>query len=314
MTTKATLPARKAAADLPASIDAAARETLQAALAASKAPATRRAYRTAWSAWCEWAGDHGTPDLPADPGHVAAYLASRAESGSGMATLKMAVAAIGEAHRLQDLPNPCADRLVKTAMQGFARQSADAGVAVRQATGLTSEAVAAIRGAINGRANDCPRAARDVAIVQVMADAGLRRSEAAALEWGDVQAEGDGSGRITVRRSKTDQEAEGAVVAITPQAMADLERMAGLRGSRDPGESVFGLSDRQIARRIAATAKAAGLDGRFSGHSGRVGMAQRMTRNGAPAAAVMRQGRWETTRMVARYTRNESAGEALRYL
>jgi len=51
-----------------------------------------------------------------------------------------------------------------------------------------------------------------------------------------------------------------------------------------------------------------------SGHSGRVGMAQRMTRNGAPTAATMRQGRWATTRMVARYTRNEPAAEALRYL
>ena len=52
----------------------------------------------------------------------------------------------------------------------------------------------------------------------------------------------------------------------------------------------------------------------FSGHSRRVGMAQRMTRNGAPATAVMRQGRWSTSRMVARYTRNETAWEALRYL
>lgn len=42
--------------------------------------------------------------------------------------------------------------------------------------------------------------------------------------------------------------------------------------------------------------------------------AQRMTRNGAPAAAVIRQGRWATGRMVARYTRGETAGKALRYL
>ena len=39
-----------------------------------------------------------------------------------------------------------------------------------------------------------------------------------------------------------------------------------------------------------------------------------MTRNGAPVAAVMRQGRWQSVRMVASYTRNEAAGEALRYL
>ena len=32
------------------------------------------------------------------------------------------------------------------------------------------------------------------------------------------------------------------------------------------------------------------------------------------AAAVMRQGRWASARMVARYTRNEAASEALRYL
>ena len=37
----------------------------------------------------------------------------------------------------------------------------------------------------------------------------MRRSEAAALTWGDVQRWDDGSGRITVIRSKTDVEAAG---------------------------------------------------------------------------------------------------------
>ena len=37
--------------------------------------------------------------------------------------------------------------------------------------------------------------------------------------WGDVQRWEDGSGRITVIRSKTDVEAQGAVMAITPAAM-----------------------------------------------------------------------------------------------
>ena len=55
-----------------------------------------------------------------------------------------------------------------------------------------------------------------MALVAVLSDGGLRRSEAAALTWGDVQRWDDGSGRITVIRSKTDAEAQGAVVAITP--------------------------------------------------------------------------------------------------
>ena len=60
--------------------------------------------------------------------------------------------------------------------------------------------------------------------------------------------------------------------------------------------------------------RAAGLGDGFSGHSGRVGMALRMTRNGAPAAALMRPGRWSSSGMIARYTRGERAAEALRYL
>ncbi|MCY4310879.1 MAG: hypothetical protein OXC54_06160 [Rhodospirillaceae bacterium] len=46
-----------------------------------------------------------------------------------------------------------------------------------------------------------------------------------------------------LRRSKTDQEGEGAVVAVTPQAMAELDRLAALRGGDpDPAAPMFGLS------------------------------------------------------------------------
>ena len=114
----------------------------------------------------------------------------------------------------------------------------------------------------------------------------------------------DGSGRITVIRSKTDAEAQGAV-AITPAAMeAPSGRRAWAVGS-------------QIARRVKVIAKAAGLADweSFSGHSGRVGMARRMAQNGAPTHEIERQGRWKQGGgMVGRYTRGESAGSALRYL
>ena len=121
----------------------------------------------------------------------------------------------------------------------------------------------------------------------------------------------DGSGRITVIRSKTDAEAQGAVVAITPTAMEALSaiRPEGVANN----VKVFGLSESQIARRVKAIARAAGLENWefFSGHSGRVGMAQ----NGAPTHEIERQGRWKQGGgMVGRYTRGESAGSALRYL
>ena len=119
-------------------------------------------------------------------------------------------------------------------------------------------------------------------MVAALSDAGLRRSEAAAITWDD------GSGRITVVRSKTDAETQGTVVAITPAAMNALSaiRPAGV----DAGEKVFGLSESQIARRVKAIAKAAGLADSefFSGHSGRIGMARRMAQNGAPTHEIER--------------------------
>ena len=77
-------------------------------------------------------------------------------------------------------------------------------------------------------------------------------------------------------------------VAITPAAMQALSaiRSAGVSGE----VKVFGLSESQIARRVKAIARAAGLENweHFSGHSGRVGMARRMARNGAPTHEIER--------------------------
>ena len=216
------------------------------------------------------------------------------------------------------LPGPRRARLFKRVGKGLSKPQ-------RQAGALTADVLAVIRlTAVQPRkrgrgfetAEQAAESARfDLALVAVLSDAGLRRSEASSLTWGDVQLWDDGSGRITVIRSKTDVEAQGAVVAITPAAMWALDaiRPVGVAGN----EEVFGLSESQIARRVKVIAKAAGLADWefFSGHSGRVGMARRMAQNGAPTHEIERQGRWKQGGgMVGRYTRGEIAGSALRYL
>lgn len=47
----------------------------------------------------------------------------------------------------------------------------------------------------------------------------LRRSEAASLTWGDLLDQEDGMGRLTVARSKTDQEGEGAMLFVSGPTM-----------------------------------------------------------------------------------------------
>ena len=104
----------------------------------------------------------------------------------------------------------------------------------------------------------------DIAISATMRDALLQRSEAAALAWRDMELRPDGSGRLTVRRSKTDQEGAGAVQYLGPAAA----KAPGLirPEDADPVARVFGLTGRSLSNRLRVMAAAAGLEGAFSGH------------------------------------------------
>ena len=235
---------------------------------------TRRVYGAQWRLFTDWCDSVDLRSLPADPLTVARYLAARANSGASIATLRLATSAIAKAHEWAGHESPGRDPGVREALKGWGRQLAKP---QRQAGALTADVLAVIRlTAVQPRqrgrgfetAGQAEERGRfDVALV-ALSDAGLRRSEAAALTWGDVQRWDDGSGRITVIRSKTDVEAQGAVVAITPAAMRALDaiRPMGVGGE----VKVFGLSESQIDRRVKVIAKAAGLADWefFSGHSG----------------------------------------------
>ena len=75
----------------------------------------------------------------------------------------------------------------------------------------------------------------------------------------------------------------------------------------DPGASVFEMTARHIGNRVRAAAKAAGLGEGYTGHSGRVGMAQDLIKSGAERPALMTAGRWKSSKMPARYTERKPA-------
>jgi site-specific recombinase XerD len=162
---------------------------------------------------------------------------------------------------------------------------------------------------------------RDVAVVLVVRDCLARRSEVAALQAEDVRVEADGSGTVLLRRSKTDQEDQGAVAYLAPRTMAAVTRWidsAGLtagplfRAVQVTGRvapSALGAGD--ISRVIKKLAARAGLNAQeVSGHSCRVGMAQDLVAAGVEPPAVMQVGRWQTAAMPARYAERRSPAGA----
>lgn len=305
-------------------------EAIVSAAVESHSPATRRAYDAAWRQFVEWCDTEGYPPFPADSKTVAAYLAQRAEAGRTPATLRVDRAGIRYFHETRGVDSPTQSAGVSRVLRGLGRRAAANLVQGRgQATGLTAKHLAAIiatayqRRVFIGGARESEKVAQrrgdvDVALISVMRDALLRRSEATALRWADVEFTDDRAALITIRRSKTDQEGEGAVQFIGTDAAAALKaiRPDDEDDAAIGGRSVFGLkTGESVARRIRAAARAAGLEGDFRGHSPRIGMAQDLAAAGASTTDLMTAGRWKAHRMPAHYARGETArnGAVARY-
>ena len=273
---------------------------------------TRKNYRSQWRRFCEWAGNRGISPLPADSLQVAAYLAERlVKQGHKPATLQASAAAIGFVHRNASFADPCEAAEVKNTLRSARRM---AGSEQKQAKGITDDDLKAIvesacipRRWSDGRtesveAAEC-KGKVDIALISTMRDGLLRVSETAVLTWEDIEEHEDGSGRLYIRRSKTDTDGEGAVAFLSLQTMENLEAIRGVSSGEG---SVFWLMPNGISTRIKEAAKAAGLGEGYSGHSPRVGMARDLARTGTELPRLMTAGRWRSPRMPALYTRNET--------
>jgi len=161
-------------------------------------------------------------------------------------------------------------------------------------------------------------ALRDRALIAFGMALAARRSELVALDVADLAWEDKGL-RVTIRRSKTDQNAEGAVVAVpegrrvTPLAhlRAWLEAAAITEGPvfrplwkgnrvRDTR-----LSDHAVARIVQARAAAAGLDpARYAGHSLRAGFVTAAARAGADVWKIPQVSRHKSMQVLSGYVRD----------
>ena len=292
--------------------DREAAETVASHLLDAMAENTLRVYGSAWQQFQAWAKAGGHAVLPATTQAVALYLGHPAATGRSIASVQQVRSAISHFHAaagMQKADNPAQHPVVAGAIRGWRNRAP----APRQVDALTSDAWPG-----SGRSSGCPgvaagrmesaetahrRAALNLAIIGVLADGGLRRSEAAPLTWGDVELWADRSGRLTIQKGKN--QVEPATVAVTVATSRALREIRPEDAA--PAAPVSGLTGETLANRVRAAAPAAGLGDRFTGHRGRIGMARRMVAAGAPSAAP---GMMEAWGHDGRYIRGQNLRES----
>ena len=289
------------------------------AKAAALSPNTLRTYATGWSSYCLWAAGQGIAVSSAGPFDVEGWLVDLAADGKKPSTLRTYRAAV--AHRYDEMcgPNPARDPQVRRVLSGLGRRAADKGYVAKQADPLRrhhvemiADAAFAPRRSQPGGRTETPaqaaqRASVDIAMVAVAHDGLLRSSELTALKWADIDLAEDGRlGLVRIRRSKTDQAANGAYAPISQFASQALNRIKPAHAG--PQDRVFGFSAGTLNRRLKAAARHAGIDAaNITTHSPRFGMAQDLAASGTDTAGIMLAGRWSTPSMVAHYTRRLTA-------
>ena len=291
-------------------------EDTKALIGKSIADNTRLAYAAALNGL-----DAEIPLDRQDDARIADYLAALYRDGKSPASIALAVAAVQFRAKIAGTRSPVGE-VARRTLAGIRKEGRDRGRG--QARAVTYDQVIRMQAVAGqprrrGRGMESPdvatrRGAEDAALVGLAFQAGLRRSEIAALRWADIQPSGiEGAVLIHVRASKMDPAGDRTDIRMAKNGTA--EALDAIRPGAGEAGPVFGLTPGQINRRIQAAAAAAGIDG-ISAHSFRVGLASELTARGASTTETMLAGGWSTARMVAHYSAGAKAerGAVAKYL
>ena len=313
-------------------------------------PNTVRAWRADWEIFVESCRTFRLPALPAAPKTVRAFVFECLGKGKKPATVRRYVSTIGRAHRVSGIADPTKSEEVKLALKEMGRNST---ARQKQARGLVWSEIETFLAIEPRNLRDI----RDRALVVVAYDTMCRREELVGLRVEDIAearmrqdvatdevretsrarapdsplpgecrstnspADGEYSGSILIRRSKTDATGEGATAYLSPLTMRLLRKWIQEAGIKEgplfvrvlgPARVGGSLTPQVVAAILQKVGKWIGLDKkewqRISGHSARVGAAQDLLALNMDLPSVMQAGRWRDTRMPMRYGERVLAG------
>ncbi len=258
-----------------------------------KSAGTRRAYGSDFRIFVGWCEARGVLHLPAEPETVATFIAAEADAGTRPSTIGRRLAAIRYAHRLAGQPTPTDAEIVGVTMRGIRRTVGTTKVKKAPATAeVVVDMLSHIPDTLTGK--------RDRALLLLGFACALRRSELVALQVSDLDRVPGGL-RVTIRRSKTDQEGQGKTIGVpaggkllVAEQVATWLQAAGIAAgpifrpiNRHGQVLPAALADTSVAAIVKAYAGRAGLDPTtFAGHSLRRGFLTSAAHHGATLAKM----------------------------
>lgn len=275
-------------------------------LEASLAPNTRWAYASRVKMFFDWCAANGTlPHSPVSPTLLSHYIAAQVNAGKTIATIKQTIAALSFFHRVNGYEDPTKNELIRRTLKGARRTIGTAPVKKQPLR------IPVLKAIISNIDKNSAIGRRDAALILLGFAGAFRRSELIALDVADLRLTIAGDGRpayeVTVRRSKTDQEAAGMSKGIfCATGDKDLCPVDALREylsycniQNGPlfirirkGDKIAQnerLSDRTVARVVQLRAKNAGVELNLAGHSLRSGFITSAAEAGRTERSIQNQ-------------------------
>lgn len=280
----------------------------------SKAPNTRRAYRSDWADFTAWCERYRRETLPAHPDTVAYYLADRSQKLK-TSTLGRRLAAIAEAHREAGVEPPNKSARVRLVWAGICREK---GVAQNH----KKPALIKLIRAMVENLPDRLLGVRDRALILLGYAGSMRRCELIGLDVTDVALADEGL-VVVIRKSKTDQVRKGRKLGIpygeNPMTCpvravqewideAEIEDGPLFRSVNKHGDvQETRLSGKAVALVVKRSIVAAGKSARgYSAHSLRAGLITQAAMAGVSERAIQEQSGHKSLAVMRRYIRDGS--------
>jgi integrase len=264
---------------------------------------------------------------------VLAYIVAKQDS-LAYPSLRRHIASLSTFHGLNGAPNPCRHQQVRDTLKGVRRKQQHE---PKRAAAMRREHLQQVIWAVHyehERGINPLAAKRDRALLLVGWAGALRRSELAALTWGQVENVSAGL-QLTLRLAKTDDADEGQLVAIPLQPtdwLCPVRALAAWRsacmalgvdmtsdegkalpvfcpiGQRDTPRLGRTLSGKSVGEIVKKRAALAGYDwDQFTAHSLRAGLITEAHEKGRSQVDIMATSRHKSPDVFATYVRPSDA-------